>query len=230
MFLGRLLPRRQRDQQQERIEKRRIAATPDPTPITMFRCYNFQPPSVGSATGREGKRRKYPVDPTLHFSERTRSGTVTVPTRAVAPAWCAVQKVLLHPEAGIHAELGRLTGEDAVRVVAGPGVVVGRYAAHNSLALLVAGRALTAGTLEAARAVCSVGRYHVVGTYGTGPGAFLLRIALPVTFATHCICRRKLAAHATILVRVANRVRQPRVSITRPRPAIGELTRRQRYF
>lgn len=78
-----------------------------------------------SVAGREGKRHKYPVDPALHFSERARSRTVPILARAITPAWSAVQEVLLHPEAGIRAKFGRLASEDAVRIVARPGVVVG---------------------------------------------------------------------------------------------------------
>ena len=152
-----------------------------------------------TVAGREEKRHKYLVDPTLH-----RRRTEPVLARAVTPAWCTVQEVLLHREAGIRAKFGRLAGEDAVGVVARSGIVVGRDLTHNVLALTIARSALAAGTLEAIRAARSVGRNYVVWTYGIGPRAFLFRIAFSVALAAHCICRRKLTVHATILVRIAS--------------------------
>jgi hypothetical protein len=128
-------------------------------------------------------------------------GRTYVLTGSSSDAGSAVEEILLEAVARV-AEFGGGTGEHAVAVVAGVGVVPLGVATHDGFTLLVARGTLSGSAFETTAAVCAVVLGFVFGTVGSVAGAFFLGIALAAGGATDRVGACELAVSAAVFVGV----------------------------
>ena len=99
-----------------------------------------------------------------------------------------VQEVLLETIAYTSPKLGTCAAEHAVTVITSIRVVTLGITAHDSFALLVTRRALSACTAQSIATTCAIFLILILWTVGAVSGTCLLGVAVTDTRATDCAC------------------------------------------
>lgn len=157
---------------------------------------------AANGTGQADHERFVIVDPALNFFGDRGATTHSVGACAAPSAGSAIQEVLLQTIASVAREFRTGTAHHAVGVIARVCVVALRVAAHDCLALLVAGGALSAGTLQPIPAVLTIRLRLVLRAIRRVTGASLLGVAGAGARTTNSLSRGELAVLATVLIGV----------------------------